>query len=126
MTKVIKVAKSGYDALTETDPNSFIFDSQYNTFKILVTGTHSASVAQSQFQLSGSDFVHNQSSPPFVLAFCKFEDDTIGLPGTKVTGVDFWFVDIYIDSTRVYFSYLNDTGSNYDVVIRYYFCEVPL
>ncbi len=38
MTQIVAVARPGYDVLTETNPNSFIFHSSYNTFKILLQG----------------------------------------------------------------------------------------
>ncbi|MDE2026119.1 MAG: hypothetical protein KGJ07_06500, partial [Patescibacteria group bacterium] len=41
MTEILAASKAGYNVLTETDPNNFIFHSSYNTFKILVSGTAS-------------------------------------------------------------------------------------
>lgn len=39
MSQRVAVSKQGVDVLTETDPNQYIFHSDYNTFKILREGT---------------------------------------------------------------------------------------
>ena len=43
----IKVSKSGYNALTESNVNNYIFHSDYNTFKIVKSGTGSFTVTAS-------------------------------------------------------------------------------
>ncbi|MCR4324150.1 MAG: hypothetical protein NUV69_00475 [Candidatus Curtissbacteria bacterium] len=40
MTNKIIVAKSGFNALTETDPNNLIFSSDYNTFKYAISDSY--------------------------------------------------------------------------------------
>ena len=44
MSYVIRATKAGYNALTEADPNKYIFHSDYNTFKIVKSDTGSWSI----------------------------------------------------------------------------------
>jgi hypothetical protein len=121
----IKVAKSGKDALTATDPNDFIFHSAYNTFKIIATGTFSPTVPSGG---NSHSIAHGQSFIPFVFTFIKFTDSRVGLPGdrsTAVTGLGIWLTKVEVDATNITFWFTNNTSS-YVPVLRYYICEAPL
>lgn len=124
MTQIIAVSKSSKNVLTSTDPNDFIFHSSFNTFKIITSGTYSPTLGVS----SGAEtsLAHGQSIKPFVIAFCKFSNGRVGSVGNKSSDEDFWFTNLKVDSTYIYFSYVNLTSGNYQPTFRYYICEVPL
>lgn len=126
MPAKIMVAKSGKNVFTSTNPNDYIFHSDYNTFKILATGKlTSQSVTGSPTTFT---FAHGQSSIPAVYAFAKFADGYTALPDEKeradVHPVDrYWRVEM--DSTYVYFMFYKGSSANYSVNIRYYIFETP-
>lgn len=106
MTKKIRIARSGYNAITETDPNNLIFDSSLNTFKILAEGTitnQSVTGNPTTVQVA-----HGQSSIPAVFAFVDLGDGYVALPSeTDYTftlyGGRYYLVDI--DGTYVFFKF---------------------
>lgn len=78
MTQVIKVSKAGYDVLTESDINNYIFDSRYNTFKIIAEGTllnQTVNTDPKTFTVA-----HGLSYTPTVFAFALFPDGYLSLP----------------------------------------------
>lgn len=74
-SSTIRVSLPGFDAGTDTNPNHYIFHSDYNTFKILNQGTASISVG------TGSNVytvAHNSTvNPPSLAIFAKFPDGFI-------------------------------------------------
>lgn len=127
MSKKIVITKGGYNALTETDPNNFIFNSDYNTFKILAEGTLlSQSVTASPTTFS---VAHGQSITPAVFAFIQFPDGYVALPNEKERAdaipVDrYWIVEV--DATNIYFMCYKGSLANYSVDIKYFIFETPL
>lgn len=125
MTPQIRVAKSGKNALTSTDPNDFIFHSDYNTFKILKEGTltsQSVTGDPTTFQIA-----HNQSIIPAIFAFAKYPDGYVSLPqesdysnGTQ----KYWLLEA--DNTNIYFLFYKNGAANYNVDIKYYVFETPI
>ena len=70
MSYVIAVAKQGKDAVTDTSPNDFIFNSDYNTFKIIRSGVKTCVIpASSSNQLFTEP--HFLSFTPLVTAMAK-------------------------------------------------------
>src|SRR3990167_4667501 len=108
MNMILAVAKAGVNVLTATNPNDFIFHSDYNTFKILAEGTASPSLAVTAGDSHA--IAHNQSISPFVYGFCKYTGGRVSPPGTKDPSVDFWFARLEVDATNIYFHYVNATG----------------
>jgi len=125
MTQVIKVSKAGINVGTATAPNDFIFDSQYNTFKIIAQGTHAPTLGTNSSEAFTS-VAHGQSGVPFVFGFCKFTNNRVGVIGDKASNVNFWSTNLTVDGTNINFGYLNLTGANYSPVFRYIICEPPL
>ena len=129
MTQVIKVAKIG-KSTNSTNPNDFIFHSEYNTFKIIAEGTktvnHDGSPATQTFtQAHGLSFI------PLVSAFIKVVGESLVYPpnsygvvvaSSKVlitNGVKFDYVET--DATNITFSIT--TSSNKNINIRYFLLE---
>lgn len=132
MSKVLVVAKIGKDVEVATDPNDFIFHSDYNTFKIIAEGTKSVELAattndQSFTQAHGLDFI------PVVNAFAKRDlaSQVFGPNGFDVelwgpkagTSGDVTFNYVEADITNLTFNFDNDDGSAIDVTIKYYILE---
>src|SRR3990167_5165707 len=125
MTFEIRIAKSGKNALTSTDPNDFIFHSKYNTFKILKEDTllsQSVTGDPTTFQIA-----HGQSIIPAVFAFAKYPDGKVALPqendysnGTQ----KYWLLEF--DTTNIYFLFYKNGSANYSVDINYYIFETPI
>ena len=115
-----------------TNVNDFIFNSLLNTFKIVVEGTKSITLAASTndqvfTQAHGLDFV------PLVDAFAKrtsasqaFKPNAVDIElwGAKLgmTG-DVRFNYVEADETNIYFSFNNAKGSTVAVDIRYFCLE---
>lgn len=125
MTQVVKSSKSGFNVLTETGVNNFIFDSTKNTFKILAEGTLSATVsADGQIE----NVAHGKSYTPSVFALCKFPDDLVALPNESqkngANALDRWFY-VDVDATNIKFTFQLNAGSSYAVNVKYYVFETP-
>lgn len=129
MSHAVRVAKIGKRA-DSSDPNDFIFHSDYNTFKIVVEGilpiTHNGSPATQIFT-----YEHGLKFIPLSSAFIKVSGETQAYPpnGYGVVtatakalvsnGVEFDYVEA--DKTNVYFSIT--TSSSKTIDIKYYLLE---
>lgn len=129
MSKKIILAKSGYNALTETDPNKFIFHSDYNTFKIIANGTltsQTVNASPKTFTLA-----HGQDITPNFYAFAEFPDGKTALPDSldytwkPNVSTGYGAFQLEVDDTNIYFIF-SKPGSNYNVNISYYIFEAPL
>lgn len=136
MSAIVAVAKIGKNVETSTDPNDFVFHSDYNTFKIVLDGTKSATIPASTSDYSVTE-QHNLFYVPLVTAFAKEGTrawmispnsesvSTVGLKaGWVTTGLIFNYVKS--DSSNMTFNFDNTSGSDIDIVIKYYCFEVPL
>lgn len=127
------VAKKGVNAELATDPNDFVFHSDYNTFKIIKELT-------AQFTLVAStsnqtfDVSHGRTFIPFVTAFAKEpsksqiflpNSDNVDLWGPKLgwtsTGVRFNY--IAADASKIYFNFDNNNATPQLVSVRYFILE---
>ena len=126
---IFKVAKKGKRA-DSTEPNDFIFHSDYNTFKIIKEGTksvtHDGSPATQTFtQWHDSGFI------PLVSAFIKVSGESFAYPPNGIgvllasakamvtNGVEFDYVEA--DYSNITFSIT--TSSNKNIDIRYFLLE---
>ncbi len=132
MNQIVKIAKIGIDADSTTDPNDFIFHSSYNTFKILLEGTKSITLAASTSNQSFTQ-AHNQEFIPLISAYAKRSGVAqvflpngvdVELWGAKLgwTG-DIKFNYIAADPTNIIFNFDNAKGTTVDVSIRYFVLE---
>jgi hypothetical protein len=126
MSKQIRVARGGKNALTSTDPNDFIFHSEYNTFKIIAEGSEEFVLGQTEVGTTESKLIEIAQSNQFVFAFCKFSDGRVGGPGTKAANANVWFTGFEVDGITLTFSFSNESGGNYTVTFKYIVCELKL
>lgn len=133
MSKVFAVGKAGVDVLTETDPNEFIYHSDYNTFKIITEDTESITVSANANKEVHS-VAHGLSFTPLVSAFAKESTrDGVFLPNSdnyyyinfiapmNSTGLRFNYVQS--DATNIYFVFTESNGTARTVTVKYYCLE---
>lgn len=119
MTKKVIVAKSGYNALTETDPNNLNFDSSYNTLKYYASGTTSFTINYSGYYLTDynailgrfyyhrktTSIAHNLGYVPFFLSYALSLTGSVYslLPISTSDAGYYAFIQSYADDTNIYF-----------------------
>ena len=132
MTQLAAFSRQGIDALTATDPNDFIFNSNLNTFKILAEGILSNQTINSNPKTISVS--HGLDYAPNFYAFCKFPDGKVALAGPlsfnflgtgSSPGTNYGEFTPEVDSTNLYFV-LTRPGSNYSVSIKWYIFEAEL
>lgn len=126
MPKMIALAKLTKNVFSE-DPNDFVMNSLYNTFKIVLEGTKSITLAGSTNNQTFSQ-AHGLGFVPLVDAFAmqassgrvfKPNGIDVELWGAKLGMVgDVTFNYVQADKTNIYFNFDN-TSSGVDVDIRY-------
>lgn len=129
MTSAIKVAKSGVNALTATDPNDFIFHSDYNTLKILATGLYEPSIPADS-AIADYTVAHNQDTAPMVMAFMREASlDQVVFTNNYTDNINahLTFEGVKTDGTNIIFRLSNNDPANAITAhIRYFIFEVPL
>jgi hypothetical protein len=132
MTQVVKVAKIGKSA-ESTDPNDFIFHSDYNTFKIIKEGTKVVNLAASTNNQSFTETHDCEFFFPLISAFAKrtgvaqvflpngVDVETYGA-GAGFDG-DVKFNYVSANSTNIVFNFDNAKGTEVEVSIRYFVLE---
>ncbi len=125
MSNVFRLARPGRNAETSTDPNDYLFASDWNTPQIATQAsiTPSLGIAASE---AFYDLAHGLNYTPFPFGFVKFSDNRVGLIGTKAAGVEFYFTNLRVNATNIRFGYLNNTGSSYTPTFKYLTTEIPL
>ena len=123
----VRVSKSGYDAIESTDPNDFIFHSDYNTFKILTEGSMTSQAVSAD--PTTFSVAHSKGQIPAVMAFIKYPDGYVTVPegaarSNSYLVFRYWTVEV--DSTNIYFKVYKEGGANYNVDIKYYIFESPI
>jgi hypothetical protein len=130
MTQILAVSKAGKNVLTETDPNSFIFRSAYNTFKILAHGTVSVAVSDTgAYSVGQTTVAHGMSVIPFVIAFTKLPISGRAClsEAPEPTSYSVAASGYAVDATNIRFyitNHLSNTTRTF--VFSYFICEVPL
>lgn len=133
MGKKIAVSKTGKDVLTATNPNDFIFNSDFNTFKIVASGK----VTVTPIAGSTNSVVvnHNLGTRNGFILFWQNDNESVYFQDQTAAG---FFIDgggtvrssnndsvtghnNETDLTIDYFSKLGLTNA----IVRYYIFEVP-
>jgi len=123
----VLISKDGKNALTATNPNDFIFNSDNNTFKIIDQGTlTSQTISADPTTLSKS---HSISGVPVCFAFIKYPDGKVYLPGSVQPLTDtaiFRYWEVEVNSSNLYFLVYKRLGANFNIDIAYYIFEAPI
>lgn len=126
--RVIKIAKSGVNALSEKDPNNLIFHSDLNTFKIIKEGNGTINFSGTAGTYT---FNHNSpiANPSAYLLFIKFPDGYAGLiPGKGLLYAKnsaYFIFEAYIDATQIGM-YIGGSAVANTFSYKYYIFETPL
>lgn len=130
---IFAVAKIGKDASITTDPNDFIFHSDYNNFKIIKQATLDVTVIAGGANQSFT-VAHGLPFIPLVRAFANedgvgrvflpnFYDISLwtGAIGMNSSGITFNYITS--DATSITFNFTSTAGSNKLIHIRYFLLE---
>jgi hypothetical protein len=125
MTQKIVISKSGFNALTESDPNDLVFSSEYNTLKYDISGSIRITIPANGSPFTREDVIvsHNFGYKPFFTAFIPlFEGSSthFNLPYTFAdAGVYiYWF--LYSTATQLILR-TESTGTFSDVNLDVYY-----
>lgn len=120
MTKII-IAKPGFNALTETDPDNLIYSSDYDTLKYYTSGSVNLTPVGTTIETT---ITHDLGYIPY---FTAYVNNFAGAnaynmcPGYEANVSGYIHADVYADSTKLYFrvhtDYLN-TGTTFN--FRYF------
>jgi len=129
MSQVIKQARAGKNAETATDPNDFIFHSDYNTLKIIASGLYEptipANTPSTEYKVA-----HNLEQIPFVIAFMReasLNEVVLANNFSPSSSSYLEFSSINADYTDLIFKIANNHPTNGIVAhIRYLIFEIPL
>ena len=128
MSYKLVASKASINALTATNPNDFIFNSDYNTFKIIARGTASFDIGAGLFTKT---VAHGQSYIPLAIAFmiCDSNEEVM-LPGFQWFHTppydDLGFYQLLMDSTNIIFYGRSVRVTTTTIKFRYYIFESPL
>jgi hypothetical protein len=124
MTQKIVVAKPGYDANTETNPDNLVFSSDYNTLKYYLDGNASITIAgDGTLKTSTTEITHDLGYVPF---FIVYVNDFVNSPskynivpflnGTVVETIN---AEAWADTTKIYLRMTNKSNSTYTANFYY-------
>lgn len=129
MSNIVAVSKNAVNVLTETDPNNFIFHSDYNTFKIIATGEVDFTV-DTYGSVTEKTIAHGLSYIPLVHGFCRIDSKTNVFSPNQLLfdffDEDFRFNAIVANDTNIIFRFTNNKYSSVTAHCRYYIFEAPL
>ena len=127
----IKATNAGYDALTETGVNNYIFHSDYNTFKIVGSGTGNFTVTASSTE--SKTITHNYGTRVGFMVFFEHTnnritymnslvDDATSTSSLVIRGIP----PIKNTTNAISFTVSNLAGTNKTLYYQYYLFEIPL
>lgn len=131
MSQIIAVSKVGKNVLTATNPNDFIFHSNYNTLKIIAEGTYQYTLPENpQNPFLNIDISHMQPITPLVFAFVKYNNQ-VHMIGNDLSNryPDATYrrtvYNVGTNNSIIRFECVNG-GPPATIVLKYYIFEVPL
>ena len=127
---ILALTKDGIDVKTATDPNDFIYHSDYNTFKIIGNDTEDFTIPANSTAIYTVE--HGLLIVPLVKAFMR-EDTKNAVVTQNNSIVDVVGLSCYLsldavgaDYTQLKFTITNHDSSSHVAHIRYWLFEVPL
>ncbi len=116
----IAISKSGFNVLTETNPDNLIFSSDYNTLKYYVSGSGSVTITASgagQFDNTAT-VSHGLGYRPF---FSGYIYDGTNYYMNPINSISSFNYGIYVDTSNIYLygtKYFYSAG-NYTIYFYY-------
>jgi len=116
MSEKVIVVKTGYNALTETDPNNLTFISDYNTLKYYVSGDATVNMDYSNYYNRVIDILgtwyqnratqtvaHNLGYIPVFAVFSESLTDKFSMCPWQFADAGYWLnAQAYADDTNLY------------------------
>jgi len=126
MSNKIVVAKSGFDAKTETNPNNLIFSSDYNTLKYDTAGilSLSPSIGANLTYARRTSVDHNLGYTPFYIVYVKDDLMTNYQPVGRFQAGSGGFRSFiaYVTTTKLYVSAYGFSGAGGDsYTVNFYY-----
>ena len=121
MSNKLLIAKAGYNALTETNPDNLVFSSDYNTLKYAISGSYEMTNVTGNTEVT---IAHNLGYVPFFICYCN---DFVAQP--TYYGLTEYFnstggisraARAYVDDTNIYLS-LNYGSGNPAITVKWYY-----
>jgi len=107
MTYKLGISKSGYNVLTETNPNNLIFSSDYNTLKYYTSGSATITFTTSNRFGDGygkfTSITHNLGYYPYVEVYVSDWDGVFPVPIRRTGASVFYQHFVYVSTTTLYF-----------------------
>lgn len=100
----IRIAKEGYDAIEDLDPNHMVFDSDYDTLKYHLSGSVSLPVSSANAETT---ITHGLGYIPFFIVFVKNPVATTRYSMTPYVFEDvsnYAYLSAYADNDKIYFT----------------------
>lgn len=104
MTNKILIAKPGFNALTEQDPNNLVYSSDYDTLKYHISGNVSLVVNAADIETT---ITHGLGYVPFFIVFFKNPVLTTRYSMTPHVFEDvsnYAYLSAYADNDKIYFT----------------------
>lgn len=120
MSYKLKIAKSDYNALTETNPNNLVFSSDYNTLKYSTSGSVSIDLS------TGTEFEvtvpHNLGYKPVFFAYHRWDTGDYSYVLMDRSWADagyFIHVHVFVDNNNLIFKVRQDSTRSMTGTIKY-------
>ena len=109
----LRIAKSGYNVLTETNLDNIIFDSSYNTLKYYLSGSVDLVVAGSDAE---TEITHGLGFVPFFVVYVNLyggDNEYYNMcPGKFADAGVYDYAQAYIDNQKLYLKVYTNSASN--------------
>jgi hypothetical protein len=109
----LRIAKPGFNVLTETNLDNIIFDSSYNTLKYYLSGSVDLVVTGSDAEV---EITHGLGFVPFFIAYVNLyagDDEYYNICPGKFADVGIYdYAQAYADNQKLYFKVYTNSVSN--------------
>lgn len=120
MSNKIKIAKPGYNVLTETNPDNLIFSSDYNTLKYYLSGSITVNWTDDG-NLYTQTVAHNLGYIPFFIAFIQDGLYSAIVPENQQTVAGRNYRNVYADATNLTFAVQQNQGTGVSHSITFFY-----
>lgn len=120
MSNKIVIAKPGFDARMETNPNNLIFSSDYNTLKYYTSGNVTVNWTDDG-NLYTVTVAHNLGYIPFFIVYIKDGTESAIVPENQQTIAGRNYRNVYADATNLIFAVQQNqlTGLSHSITFYY-------
>ena len=123
MSQKIVIAKEGYDASTETDPDNLTFSSDYGTLKYHLSGNTSIQiVGDDSSKEDTTEVSHNLGYVPVFIVYVNDFINDLGYnltPFNYSTVADIIVAEAFADTSKLYLKFTNKSGEDHTVNFYY-------